>query len=81
MVLNKHYPYFDYVLKKLYLCIMKLPRKKYNRLGLNDKIALQLAKEFNLEDEYKRCRRMGMSIISALEEWDLLDFERIEKLK
>ena len=63
--------------KYSYLCTMKLPKSRQNKLGLNDKIAIQLAKEYNLDTEYIKCRRMGMSIADSLEEWDLLDMQKI----
>lgn len=56
---------------------MKIPKSIRKKQTLNDKIAIRLAKEYNLDAEYIKCRRMGMSIADSLEEWDLLDMQKI----
>lgn len=43
-------------------------------------IAIRLAKEYNLDAEYIKCRKMGMSIADSLEEWDLLDMQKIHTM-
>ena len=47
---------------------------------LNDKIAIRLAKEYNLDAEYIKCRRMGMCVDDSLEECDELDMLKIHTL-
>ena len=49
-------------------------------INIDDKIAIRLAKEYNLDAEYIKCRRMGMSIANSLAEWDLLDMQKIHTL-
>ncbi len=40
-----------------------------------ERIAREIAAKHGLEEDYRLSRRRGLSIIAALEEWDLLDEE------
>ena len=56
---------------------MKTTLFKHRR---QNRIAREIAASHNMLDDYTTARRNGCSPIEALEDWDLLDEEAINKL-
>lgn len=46
---------------------------------LDDNIGLNQARKYGLEKEYEEARNYGLTILEALEEWDLIDDDLISK--
>lgn len=53
---------------------MKRLSKKHCNCVITERKAIELAARYDLVEEYKFCRRKGMSVYQALEEWDLLTY-------
>lgn len=61
---------------RIFAIAMKI--RKDRKTQITELQAMRIALLFGLTHEYKMCRRAGMSIPKALEEWDLLDWSRLK---